>query len=118
MHDLESVKNAIQDVTMEDADIALAPPGLGLERRALPVTSIGKGFVFLRGGVVNVVVACGMVSFVCNSRYGGASSAANKLDALLYVLQLEIGVSNAPHEDLTKYAEMVICNCSDQGHLF
>ena len=45
----------------------------------------------------------------------GAAAAANKLDALLYVLQLEVAISDQPHLDMQEYSDMVICNCSDQG---
>ena len=47
----------------------------------------------------------------------GCAAFPNKLDALIFVLLLETGHSERPLEDLTKYNEMVVNNCSDQGFL-
>ena len=40
---------------------------------------------------------------------------ANKLDAVIHVLLLEVGCSETPLNDLASYSEQVVNNCSDQG---
>ena len=45
----------------------------------------------------------------------GSAAFCNKLDALLFVLLLEVGCSDQPLQDLAAYNEMVINNVSDQG---
>lgn len=45
----------------------------------------------------------------------GCAQFANKLDAIIFLLLLEVGWSDQPLQDLQHYNEMVINNVSDQG---
>lgn len=82
----------------------------------MPVVSLGKGGVMI-AVVVPVVVAMVMFFGVTQVLYGlmllpctGSAAFCNKLDALLFVLLLEVGCSDQPLQDWAAYNEMVINN--------
>ena len=60
---------------------------------------------------------CDRRFFCLNRRMccAGAAGLANKLDAVIHILLLEVGWSDNPLNDLSSYSQQVINNCSDQG---
>ena len=97
---------SIEDANQVDFD-DLEPPAPSLEVlcRAMPIATLGKG-------TLGCGARCGRAAAdaSANATCEGAASFANKLDAVLFVLLLEVG-----HEGLSSYNQMVINNCSDQG---
>ncbi|CAE7814629.1 chk1 [Symbiodinium sp. CCMP2592] len=81
----------MQQLQLEDCGPELEgmmePPTLEVQCRALPVASIGKG----------------------------AASFANKLDAVIFAVLLEVGWSERPLDNFDAYSKQVVSACSDQG---
>ena len=135
MHDVRQ-NPCIQQLQLEDHDHTyepedMEPPMLEVQCRALPVASIGKGHLSLSiccysyrsgacccrlQGLQQVSTVESSYCKIESSCGPGAAAFANKLDAVIFTILLEVGWSERPLDNFDAYSKRVVSACSDQGH--